>query len=124
MVGIEIKDVDTTNVDDLINLCIPPERRKERVFIEGAKVKRRWARQVINRYGRLAKLAYRDGRPVGMIQFLPEVEKNRMVNQFEESEEVEKRGKVFPVIANQRPIKSFFLDRENFHKEVREALKR
>jgi hypothetical protein len=46
-----------------------------------------------------------------------------MINQFDESEEVEKRGKIFPCIVNQKPIESFFLDKENFQREVKEALK-
>ena len=47
----------------------------------------------------------------------------RMINQFEEPEEVKKRGKVSSCIVNQKLIESFFLDKENFQKEVAEALK-
>lgn len=48
----------------------------------------------------------------------------KFINQYEESYEVEKRGKVYNCIVNQIPIKSFFLDKENFEKEVIEALKK
>ena len=39
---IEIKDVDSENVEDLINLCIPSDKRDDPLFIEGARVKKRW----------------------------------------------------------------------------------
>jgi len=41
MEGLEIRDVNSENVDDLISLCIPPERRNVPLFIEGIKVKKR-----------------------------------------------------------------------------------
>jgi len=47
----------------------------------------------------------------------------RMINEFEEADEVAKRGNVSLCIVNQRPIQSFFFDKENFQKEVKEALK-
>ncbi len=258
---IEMEEVDTENVEDLVNLCIPPEKKEDKLFIEGAEVKKRWTDQVIKRYGSCALLAYLNEKPVGMIQFLPrpdeklieitcifvpekenlrkgigkmllnalieeakesnpyfdndsafalitwafqvpgrypqhefykkmgfrqvsedepsllyyplkqgyvyapksekyipqeedkgkalifydpscpfciyfsekikeslkEVAPNiniRMVNQFEEVEEVKKRGKISFCIVNQKPIASFFLDKGNFQKEVMEALKR
>lgn len=46
----------------------------------------------------------------------------RFINIFEEKGEVEKRGIVYDCIVNKIPIKSFFSDRENFKKEVFEAL--
>ena len=46
----------------------------------------------------------------------------RLINQFEEREEVEKRGRVSFCIVNRKPIRSFFLDKESFQKEVAEAL--
>lgn len=48
----------------------------------------------------------------------------KTINQFEESQEIEKRGKVTFCIVNQRPVKSFFYDKENFRREVLEALER
>ncbi|MCD6263531.1 GNAT family N-acetyltransferase [Candidatus Bathyarchaeota archaeon] len=41
------------------------------MFIEGMKEKRRWAAQLIERYGSIAKLAYLDSKPVGLIQYQP-----------------------------------------------------
>jgi len=259
MKEIEIKDVNAGNVGDLINLCIPLEKREDELFIEGAKVKESWAIRVMKRYGSFAKLAYLDEKPAGMIQYLPKPEEKlieiacifvpkeenlrkgigrmllnalieeakkpkpyfenetpnalvtwafqvpgtypqhefykkmgfrqvreenpfllyyplkegyiytpqskeyspqeedkgkalifydpacpfsvyftekikenlrevapdipiRVINQFDDAEEVRKREEVSFCIVNQRPIESFFLDKENFQKEVREAL--
>jgi len=46
-----------------------------------------------------------------------------MINMFEEAEEVEKRGQVPYCAVNGKPIMAFFMDKENFQREVREALK-
>ncbi|MFX1563763.1 MAG: hypothetical protein ACFFDP_10725 [Promethearchaeota archaeon] len=43
-------------------------------------------------------------------------------NKYEVHDEVEKRGNISECIVNQHPIKSFFMDKENFQREVREAL--
>lgn len=45
-------------------------------------------------------------------------------NKYEEQEEVKRRGNVSECIVNQHPIQSFFMDKENFQREVREALAR
>jgi len=45
-----------------------------------------------------------------------------MINMFEEKEEVEKRGEVPYCAVNGKPIKTFFMDKENFKREAREAL--
>jgi len=42
---------------------------------------------------------------------------------FEEAEEVEKRGQVPYCAVNGKPMTTFFMDKENFQKEVIEALK-
>ncbi len=256
---LKIKNVTKKNLKDFINLCIPPDKRNNELFIKGIKTKMKWVNKVIKIYKNIAKLAYLNSRPVGMIQYLPDPEERiirircifvpekqdlrkgigkslfnslledmkkpksyfgnkpplalvvhafnvpgrypqseffekmgfkrvkedeplllyypikkdffytpphkeykpceedkgkaliffdpscpfsiyfsekikeaikkivphisiRMINEFEESEEVEKRGKVPVCIVNKKPIISFFLDEENFQKEVREAL--
>ena len=58
-------------LDHLINLCIPPGRKDDPLFVEGMKEKRRWATRLIERYGSIAKLAYLDSKPVGLIQYQP-----------------------------------------------------
>ncbi|MEM0053515.1 MAG: hypothetical protein QXL89_04960 [Nitrososphaeria archaeon] len=47
----------------------------------------------------------------------------RLINIFEQPEEVKKRGKVQNCVVNGRAILTFFMDKENFKKEVNEALK-
>jgi hypothetical protein len=47
----------------------------------------------------------------------------RWVSKSEEPEEVKKRGNVEGCIVNTKPIRSFVFDKENFQKEVAEALK-
>ncbi|MEM3442990.1 MAG: hypothetical protein QW667_07690 [Candidatus Bathyarchaeia archaeon] len=260
MESFKIRDARPEDVDSLINLCIPAERRNDRHFIEGANVKRVWAKKSLEKFGGIAKMAYLNSAPVGLIQyqpkpveklleitcifvpdikntrrgigkallnaliedakkpkeffdnepphalvtwafrvpgrypqnefylkmgfkkvseddpfllyyplrqgyvytpkkekFIPQAEdkgkaliffdpscpfciyfseqiKNsirevapnlpvRMVNMFEEWEEVEKRGRVPTCAVNKKPITAFFMDKENFQKEVREALK-
>jgi GNAT superfamily N-acetyltransferase len=72
--GLEIKDVNLENLGDLINLCIPPERRDDPLFIKGARVKRRWTVKALEKYGSIAKLAYLGSKPVGLIQYKPNIE--------------------------------------------------
>ena len=45
-----------------------------------------------------------------------------MINMFEDSEDVEKRGQVPYCAVNGKAITTFFMDKENFQKEVRKAL--
>ncbi|MFQ5758337.1 MAG: GNAT family N-acetyltransferase [Candidatus Bathyarchaeia archaeon] len=255
----EIRDVNLENIDDLVNLCIPPDKKDDPLFVEGMNAKRKWATQVIEKYGSTAKLAYLNSKPVGLIQYQPNPEERlvkitcifvpeeknfrkgigksllealiedmkepkpafnndvplafvtwafqvpgrypqhkfyqrmkfqkvkendpfllyyplkkgyiyrpkekkfipqeedrgealifydpscpwsiyfsekikesigevapnvpiRMINKFEESEEVEKRGQVPSCAVNRKPIETFFMDKENFQKEVRKAL--
>lgn len=47
----------------------------------------------------------------------------RIINLFEEENEIRKRGKIFFCIINGKPIQTFFFDKENFQREVKEALK-
>jgi N-acetylglutamate synthase-like GNAT family acetyltransferase len=46
----------------------------------------------------------------------------RMIDKFAQSEEVERRGQVPFCAVNGKPIESFFMDKENFQKEIKEAL--
>ncbi len=69
MERLEIRDVSVESIDDLIDLCIPPDKKDDPLFVEGMNAKKRWATQVIERYGSVAKLAYLDSKPVGLIQY-------------------------------------------------------
>lgn len=70
----KIKEVEPGEIDTLIYLCIPPERRDLPSFIEGAKVKRNWARKSFEMFGGIAKIAYLNGSPAGLIQYQPKPE--------------------------------------------------
>ncbi|MEM4293499.1 MAG: GNAT family N-acetyltransferase [Thermoplasmata archaeon] len=257
MNGLEIRELCMENLEDFIELCIPPEKKNDPFFVEGIRAKKRWVHLVMEKYGSAGMIAYLNSRPAGMLQYLPNPEKKiveiecifvpekencrkgigkallkaflekiqncrewfwderpggvityafsvpgrypqyefykkmgfrqvspddpfllyfplaekfvytpekykpleedrnialvfynpgcpfsiyfarkirellvevapdlpiRMINQFEEREEVKKRGSVSFCIVNKKPIETFFMDRENFQREVREAL--
>lgn len=70
----EIRDVTFASIDDLINLCIPSDKKDDPLFVESMGAKKRWATQVIERYGSIAKLAYSNSELVGLIQYQPKSE--------------------------------------------------
>jgi len=70
---IELKDLSMANIDNLINLCIPTDHKNDPLFIEGYKLKKKWVEQNIKKYGSIAKLAFSDSKPVGFIQYLPDI---------------------------------------------------
>jgi len=74
MERLEIRDVNLENIDDLINLCIPSDKKDDPLFVESMGAKKKWATQVIERYGSIAKLAYLNSKPVGLIQYQPKPE--------------------------------------------------
>lgn len=74
MEKLEIRDVNLESIDDLIDLCIPPDKRHDSLFVEGMNAKKKWATQVIERFGSIAKLAYLNSKPVGLIQYQPKPE--------------------------------------------------
>ena len=74
MEKVEIRDVSLESIDDLINLCIPPDKNDDPLFVEGMDAKRRWAIKVMEKYGTIAKLAYLNSEPVGLIQYQPNPE--------------------------------------------------
>lgn len=74
MEKLEIEDVSSENIDDLINLCIPTERSSNPQFIEGTKAKKKWATETLEQCGSIAKIAYLGSKPVGMIQYRPNLE--------------------------------------------------
>jgi len=51
----KIKDVEVDDIDSLINLCVPPERRNDKFFIEGIKAKKAWAIESLEKFGSIAK---------------------------------------------------------------------
>jgi len=74
MEKLEIRDVNLESIDDLINLCIPPDKKNDPLFVEGMNAKKKWAIKAIEKYESIAKLAYLNSEPVGLIQYQPNVE--------------------------------------------------
>jgi len=70
----KIREVEPEEVDSLIYLCIPQERRDVPAFVEGANIKRVWAKKSFQMFGGIAKMAYVDSKPVGLIQYQPKPE--------------------------------------------------
>jgi len=70
----KIREVEPEEVDSLIYLCISQERRNVPTFVEGASIKRAWAKKSFQMFGRIAKMAYVDSKPVGLIQYQPKPE--------------------------------------------------
>ena len=69
-----IRNVNSENIDQLISLCISPDKKDDPLFLKGMNVKKKWATQAIKRYGYIAKLAYLDSKPVGLVQYQPNSE--------------------------------------------------
>jgi N-acetylglutamate synthase-like GNAT family acetyltransferase len=69
-----IKDVNLKNIDQLIDLCIPPDKKDDPLFAEGVSAKKKWATKAVKKCGGIAKLAYLDSKPVGLIQYQPNPE--------------------------------------------------
>ncbi|MEM2106079.1 MAG: hypothetical protein QXV21_06435 [Candidatus Bathyarchaeia archaeon] len=70
----KIKEVEPGEVDSLISLCIPPQRWHIQSFIEGVNAKRAWAKKSFEMFGGIAKMAYINSSPVGLIQYQPKPE--------------------------------------------------
>ena len=66
-----IEDVKVDGIDSLINLCVPPAKRSDKLFVEGIKAKKEWAIESLKKFGSIAKIAYLDSRPAGLIQYQP-----------------------------------------------------
>lgn len=71
---LKITDVNLENAEDLINLCIPPDKKDDPLFIAGMKAKKKWATEAIKKHGSIAKLAYLNSEPVGLIHYQPNPE--------------------------------------------------
>ncbi|MEO0091968.1 MAG: GNAT family N-acetyltransferase [candidate division WOR-3 bacterium] len=67
-----IKNINLKNINDLVYFCIPSNKKNAPRFILGAEEKRKWALAILKKYGEVAKLAYANHKPVGMIQYQPD----------------------------------------------------
>lgn len=70
---VEIRDVTSQNIDDLVRLCAPrwDDERHAQTLKEGGLRKRAWVEKALARFGVSAKVAYLEDKPVGFIEFYP-----------------------------------------------------
>jgi len=74
MMRIEIKDVTSDNVDDLVGPgCAPrwDDASHAQTLKEGGMKKKEWVKKALQMFGCCAKIAYFEGKPVGFIEFYP-----------------------------------------------------
>ena len=68
---LKIDNIAKENLDDVINLCIPIQYREKKCFKEGIRVKRKWSLSMLEKYDSFGKIAYINGKPVGIVQYEP-----------------------------------------------------
>ena len=66
---IDIKDLAEENIEDLCQVCMPPNKRHHPDCIKGVAEKKKWAVDMLGKWGSFAKVACQGGTPVGMIQY-------------------------------------------------------
>ena len=67
----EVKDVTQENAEALCQICIAPTRKDDPDWARGGEEKKKWVVEMLKKWGMLAKLAYEDSLPLGMIQYRP-----------------------------------------------------
>lgn len=68
---VEMRNITEDNVDDALIVCTPEKMMPNPFYRQGLKVRREWLLGLTRTTGSCCKLAYKDGKPVGMIQFNP-----------------------------------------------------
>jgi len=68
---IKVRDLSEESAEDLCRICVPVTRRDDPAFVIGIELKRRWAADMLQRWGVCAKLAYVGPVAVGLIQYEP-----------------------------------------------------
>ncbi len=66
-----VRDISIENANDLVQVCVPPERRGDAAFITGMAEKHKWMLSMLETYGSFAKVAYLGDMPVGQVQYRP-----------------------------------------------------
>jgi GNAT superfamily N-acetyltransferase len=69
--NVRIEDLNESNMDDLIYVC-SSKRLEDLVHQQGMKLKREWLREMLNKWGHVAKIAYLNDKPAAQILFFPE----------------------------------------------------
>jgi hypothetical protein len=57
--------------NNLCMLCVPLDRKNDPVFMKGVELKKIWARDMLKRWGSVARIAYVGESPAGLIQYTP-----------------------------------------------------
>jgi len=68
---IRIKNLQESNIEDLIYIC-SSKRLNDPVHQQGISLQRKWLRQMLEKYGSCAKIAYYNEKPAAQILFYPE----------------------------------------------------
>lgn len=68
---VDIIDVREKQVDDLCRVCVPADKMDDSDWVRGIDEKKKWAADMLKKWGSFAKVAYQDGTAVGMIQYRP-----------------------------------------------------
>ncbi len=68
---IRIENLQESNIEDLIYVC-SLKRLNDPIHQIGIKLKRQWLREMLEKYGSCAKIAYYNGKPVAQILYCPE----------------------------------------------------
>jgi GNAT superfamily N-acetyltransferase len=76
---INVRNVTEENVEDLCWVCVFPCQRDDPDWVKGAEDKKKWAAEMLPKWGSFAKVAYENSGPAGMIQYRP-VPEQRIVN--------------------------------------------
>ncbi len=66
-----VKDITERNIEDLCQVCVPPLKKEHPDWVKGSGEKKKWALQMLAKWGSFVKVAYIDNIPVGMIQYRP-----------------------------------------------------
>ena len=69
---LEIRELYTENIDDLVNICVPQSSVSQAETLkEGIQRKKTWIKKALKNFGSCAKIAYVKGEPVGFVEFYP-----------------------------------------------------
>jgi GNAT superfamily N-acetyltransferase len=69
---LEIKELDTESIDDLVNICVPQSGVScAETLMEGSQRKKVWVKKALKNFGSCAKVAYVKGEPIGFVEFYP-----------------------------------------------------
>jgi predicted GNAT family acetyltransferase len=68
---VRIENLQDSNLEDLIYVC-SSKKLEDPIHQQGMSLKRKWLREMLEKYGSCAKIAYYDEKPVAQILYYPE----------------------------------------------------